>query len=96
MLLINKIRFWLNSVMGAPSFSQHHAAPSQERMREVSQKTLGFLFELITKSRGDVKFEPSTSYKWNLIKPENLLQSDVAESQLDTLIPLHDCIKLNP
>ncbi|XP_046649298.1 probable ATP-dependent RNA helicase spindle-E [Daphnia pulicaria] len=95
-LLINKIRFWLNSVMGALSFSQHHAAPSQERMREVSQKTLGYLFELITKSRGDVEFLPSTSYKWNLIKTEHLLQSDVAERRLHTLIPLHDCIKLNP
>lgn len=96
-LLINKIRFWLNSVMGAASYSLHHAAPSKERMREVSQKTIGFLFELITKPRKDIEaIATSTSYKWNLVKPEHVLQSDVAESQLDTLIPLHDCIKIVP
>ena len=96
MLLINKIRFWLNSVMDAPSYSRHHhAAPSKERMREVSQKTLGFLFELITKPRKDAEFVPSTSYKWNLVKSEHVEQLDDEESQLDTLIPLHNCIKLS-
>ena len=95
-LLINKIRFWLNSVMDAPSYSRHHhAAPSKERMREVSQKTLGFLFELITKPRKDAEFVPSTSYKWNLVKSEHVEQLDDEESQLDTLIPLHNCIKLS-
>lgn len=82
--------------MGAASYTHHNAAPSKERMREVSQKTIGFLFELITKPRQDVEVIASTSYKWNLVKPEHVLQSDVAESQLDTLIPLHDCIKLIP
>lgn len=80
--------------MGQPSYSQHHTAPSKERIREVSQKTLGFLFELINKPRQDVEFVPSTCYQWNLVNPEHILQLDDAENQLDTLIPLHDCIKI--
>lgn len=82
--------------MGAPSYSQHQAAPSKERMREVSQKALKMLFELTGKTRPNVEVVPSSSYKWNLVRPEHVLRSDVPESQLDTLIPLHDCIKLVP
>ncbi len=96
MLLINKTRFWMNSVLGVVPHGQHQAAPSKERMREVNQKTLGFLFDLILKPRKDVDFVPSTSYKWNLIKPEHILQSDCPESQMETLIPLHDCVKMIP
>lgn len=95
MLLINKARYWLNSVFGAAhSFSSPNAAPSIERIREVSHKTLNSLFELITKQRKDIEVINTCSYKWNLIRPEHIIFSDVPDSQLDTLVPLHDCVKL--
>lgn len=97
-MLINKMRFWLNSVMGSSSYGHHHqAAPSKDRIREVSHKTLKMLFQLINKQRPAVDtVVQSNTYKWHQVKPEHVLQSDVSESQLDCLIPLHDCIKLCP
>ena len=65
-------------------------------MREMSQKTLDVLFQLITKPRKDASDVPMTnSYKWNQIKPQNIIRSDAPDSQLDTLMPLHDFVKLN-
>ena len=100
MLLINKSRFWFNSVLGPTSYSSSGcSAPSRERMLEVSQKTLKMLFDLITKHRDDVDdivcLPPSQS-KWNMIPPYQVLESDSSENQIDQLIALHDGIKLNP
>ena len=99
-LLINKSRFWFNSVLGPTSYSLSGcSAPSRERMLEVSQKTLKMLFDLITKHRDDVDdivcLPPSQS-KWNMIPPDQVLESDSSENQIDQLIALHDGIKLNP
>lgn len=95
MLTINKLRFWLNSVLGIPSFSDHVAAPSVERMREVSFKSLGLLFDLIH-SRQDVEVVVGTSYRWNQLRADHILVSDRPENKVGSLIPLHDCIKLIP
>lgn len=65
-------------------------------MREVSKKALDMLFTLINKNRKEIEVVTCTSFKWNLIKPEHVLQSDLSENQLDQLITLHDCIKLVP
>lgn len=62
---------------------------------EVNQKSLQMLFELIDKPRKSVEVIPTTGYKWGLIRPEHLLRTDVSESQLDNLIPLHDCVQIN-
>ena len=66
-------------------------------MREVSQKTLKMLFDLISKKRDDVEVVsfPSSKSQWNLVPSNAVLQSsDSSDNQLDQLFALHDCIKL--
>ncbi|KAK4021218.1 hypothetical protein OUZ56_003137 [Daphnia magna] len=84
-VLINKIRFWLNSVMGAASYSLYDGLSFQENIQKVNQKTTGFFFELITKPRRDIEVIASASYKWNLVKPNHradFLQSPPVERVL--------------
>ena len=99
-LLINKSRFWFNSVLGPTSYSSGgSSAPSRDRMREVSQKLLQMLFDLITKHRNDVEvvsFPSSKSSQWNLVPPNDVLQSGTSVNQIDELFALHDGIKLVP
>ena len=95
-MLINKMRYWLNSVLGERSHSQSQAAPSTERMRQVSSKVLELVFELINTQRKDVDVVSTCGHKWNLVKPEHVLKGDTSENQWDSVIPLHDCVKLIP
>ena len=87
----------MNTVLGAQSSSETQRAASTERMRDVTTKTLQFLFELLPGERKDVDvvYNPQP-YKWNMIPPHLVLQSDNEENQLGNLIPLHNCIKIVP
>lgn len=95
-MLINKVRYWLNSVLGERSHSQYQSAPATERMREISSNVLSLIFELINSQRKDVDVIPSYRHKWNQVKPEHILKGDLSENQRLNVIPLHDCVKLVP
>ena len=85
----------MNTVLGAQSTSETQRAASTERMRDVTTKTLQFIFELLPGERKDVDVVDNPQpYKWNMIPPELVLHADDEENQLVELIPPHNCIKL--
>lgn len=95
--MINKMRYWMNSILGAKSYiNSDFSATTSGSVREDGLIRLNrLLFELI-KTRRDVEAVHTTHGRWNQVKPDYVLEIDDPNNQRECLFPQHNCIKLVP
>ena len=93
---INKIRYYMDLVLGPEYFGTIPQAHFAERIREYSQKCVQGLFKLLS-PRTDVEVVCSRhTHKWNKIEPGHLVRCEQPEDHVLKLLPLHDYIYIVP